>query len=87
MITVQQAIRSSSQGTVTTGMNKDAGKSTFTIKSPTPMIASQVDRMESADCFSKLGLLPELLRGIYAYGYGLWMVAIVKKGHLPVSIS
>jgi hypothetical protein len=70
-VNFQQAIRSSSQGTVTpTSLGKDAGKSTFTIKSPTPMMASQVERVESTDCFSKLGLIPELLRGIYAYGYG-----------------
>ncbi|KAF9987215.1 translation initiation factor eIF4A [Modicella reniformis] len=87
LITIQQAIRSSSQGTVTHApLNKDSNKSTFTIKSPTPMIASQVDnKMESADCFSKLGLTPELLRGIYAYG--LKMPSILQQRGIPMIMT
>ncbi|KAK3817700.1 MAG: P-loop containing nucleoside triphosphate hydrolase protein [Benniella sp.] len=85
-VNFQQAIRSSSQGTVSpTSLSKDAGKSTFTIKSPTPMMASQVERVESADCFSKLGLIPELLRGIYAYG--LKMPSILQQRGIPMIMS
>ncbi|KAG0246528.1 Eukaryotic initiation factor 4A-III [Mortierella sp. GBA43] len=80
------AVRSSSQGTITsTSTGRDTVKSTFTIKSPTPMMASQVDRMESADCFSKLGLLPELLRGIYAYG--LKMPSILQQRGIPMIMT
>ncbi|KAI8351023.1 P-loop containing nucleoside triphosphate hydrolase protein [Mortierella sp. GBAus27b] len=49
------------------------------------MMASQVDRMESADCFSKLGLLPELLRGIYAYG--LKMPSILQQRGIPMIMT
>ncbi|KAI8600997.1 hypothetical protein EDD21DRAFT_375662 [Dissophora ornata] len=81
-----QAIRSNSQGIIThppAGM--DAGKSTFTINSPKPLAAAQAEKMDSADCFSKLGLSPELLRGIYAYG--LKMPSILQQRGIPMIMT
>ncbi|KAG0014843.1 hypothetical protein BGZ80_010193 [Entomortierella chlamydospora] len=66
-----QALRSNSQGAILhPPVGKDTSKSIFTINSPKPMVTTPVEKLESADCFSKLGLIPELLRGIYAYGNG-----------------
>jgi hypothetical protein len=66
----QQAIRSATQGVIVhPPVGRDTVKSTVTVRSSViPMAAAQVEKVESADCFSKLGLIPELLRGIYAYG-------------------
>jgi hypothetical protein len=49
-------------------VGRDTVKSTFTVVAPQAQSAAQVEKVESTDCFSKLGLTPELLRGIYAYG-------------------
>ncbi|KAG0215430.1 Eukaryotic initiation factor 4A-III [Mortierella sp. GBA30] len=81
-----QALRSSSQGAILhPPVGRDTLKSTFTVKSPVPMTASQVEKTESADCFSKLGLIPELLRGIYAYG--LKMPSILQQRGIPMIMS
>ncbi|KAF9110350.1 Eukaryotic initiation factor 4A-III [Mortierella sp. AM989] len=80
------ALRSNSQGAVLhPAVGKDASKSIFTINSPKPMVAAQVEKMESADCFSKLGLIPELLRGIYAYG--LKMPSILQQRGIPMIMT
>ncbi|KAF9207297.1 Eukaryotic initiation factor 4A-III [Haplosporangium sp. Z 27] len=50
-----------------------------------PMAAAPVEKMESADCFSKLGLIPELLRGIYAYG--LKMPSILQQRGIPMIMT
>ncbi|KAF9433075.1 translation initiation factor eIF4A [Entomortierella beljakovae] len=81
-----QALRSNSQGAVLhPPVGKDTSKSTFTINSPKPMVAAQVDKIESADCFSKLSLIPELLRGIYAYG--LKMPSILQQRGIPMIMT
>ncbi|KAF9914670.1 Eukaryotic initiation factor 4A-III, partial [Lobosporangium transversale] len=81
-----QALRSNSQGVILhPSVGKDSLKSVFTINSPKPMVASQVERIESADCFSKLGLVPELLRGIYAYG--LKMPSILQQRGIPMIMT
>ncbi|KAF9158232.1 translation initiation factor eIF4A [Actinomortierella ambigua] len=48
------------------GVGRDPVHQTF--RPPQSSSATHVERVESVDCFSKLGLSPELLRGIYAYG-------------------
>ncbi|KAF9182523.1 translation initiation factor eIF4A [Haplosporangium sp. Z 767] len=81
-----QALRSSSQGAIWhPPVGRDTVKSTFTVKSPPPMVATQVEKTESADCFSKLGLIPELLRGIYAYG--LKMPTILQQRGIPMIMT
>ncbi|KAI1315455.1 Eukaryotic initiation factor 4A-III [Mortierella claussenii] len=81
------ALRTSSQGAGLhhTLNSKDSAKSFFTVNSPKPLVASQVEKMESTDCFSKLGLLPELLRGIYAYG--LKMPSILQQRGIPMIMT
>ncbi|KAG0326459.1 Eukaryotic initiation factor 4A-III [Dissophora globulifera] len=64
---------------------RDSVKSTLTTSSSKPMVAAQVEKMESADCFSKLGLIPELLRGIYAYG--LKMPSILQQRGIPMIMT
>ncbi|KAG0364955.1 Eukaryotic initiation factor 4A-III [Gamsiella multidivaricata] len=81
-----QALRGNTQGVILhPSVGKDTGKSTFSIKSPTPMVAAQVEKMETTDCFSKLGLTPELLRGIYAYG--LKMPSILQQRGIPMIMT
>ncbi|KAF9955625.1 translation initiation factor eIF4A [Mortierella alpina] len=83
---MQQALRSTSQGAILhPPVGRDTIKSTVTVKSPTPLAAAQVEKTESADCFSKLGLSPELLRGIYAYG--LKMPSILQQRGIPMIMS
>ncbi|KAF9354293.1 hypothetical protein BGX26_007897 [Mortierella sp. AD094] len=80
------ALRSSSQGAILhPPVGKDTSKSIFTINSPKPLVAAQVEKMETADCFSKLGLIPELLRGIYAYG--LKMPSILQQRGIPMIMT
>ncbi|KAF9288203.1 Eukaryotic initiation factor 4A-I [Mortierella alpina] len=81
-----QALRSTSQGVILhPPVGRDTIKSTVTVKSPMPLAAAQVEKTESADCFSKLGLSPELLRGIYAYG--LKMPSILQQRGIPMIMS
>ncbi|KAF9967805.1 translation initiation factor eIF4A [Mortierella alpina] len=81
-----QALRSTSQGAILhPPVGRDTIKSTVTVKSAAPLVAAQVEKTESADCFSKLGLSPELLRGIYAYG--LKMPSILQQRGIPMIMS
>ncbi|KAF9096362.1 translation initiation factor eIF4A [Mortierella sp. AD031] len=85
-----QALRSATQGVVIhPPVGRDTVRSTFTVKSTvstvTPMAAAQVEKVESTDCFSKLGLIPELLRGIYAYG--LKMPSILQQRGIPMIMT
>ncbi|KAG0003568.1 translation initiation factor eIF4A [Entomortierella chlamydospora] len=81
-----QALRSNSQGAILhPPVGKDTSKSIFTINSPKPMVTTPVEKLESADCFSKLGLIPELLRGIYAYG--LKMPSILQQRGIPMIMT
>ncbi|KAF9932243.1 translation initiation factor eIF4A [Linnemannia zychae] len=82
-----QAIRSATQGVVVhPPVARDTVKSTITVRSSIiPMAAAQVEKVESADCFSKLGLIPELLRGIYAYG--LKMPSILQQRGIPMIMT
>ncbi|KAF9900524.1 Eukaryotic initiation factor 4A-I [Linnemannia zychae] len=82
-----QAIRSATQGVIIhPPVGRDTVKSTINVRSSVlPMAAAQVDKVESADCFSKLGLIPELLRGIYAYG--LKMPSILQQRGIPMIMT
>ncbi|KAG0260233.1 Eukaryotic initiation factor 4A-I [Mortierella polycephala] len=81
-----QALRSSSQGAIWhPPVGRDTVKSTFTVKPHPPMAAAQVEKTESTDCFSKLSLTPELLRGIYAYG--LKMPTILQQRGIPMIMT
>ncbi|KAF9990679.1 Eukaryotic initiation factor 4A-I [Mortierella antarctica] len=81
-----QALRSTSQGAILhPPVGRDTIKSTVTVKSAAPLAATQVEKTESTDCFSKLGLSPELLRGIYAYG--LKMPSILQQRGIPMIMS
>ncbi|KAF9935702.1 Eukaryotic initiation factor 4A-I [Mortierella alpina] len=80
------ALRSTSQGAILhPPVGRDTIKSTVTVKSAAPLAATQVEKTESTDCFSKLGLSPELLRGIYAYG--LKMPSILQQRGIPMIMS
>ncbi|KAF9155714.1 Eukaryotic initiation factor 4A-I [Linnemannia schmuckeri] len=82
-----QALRTATQGMVIhPPVGRDTVKSTITVRSSViPMAAAQVEKVESADCFSKLGLIPELLRGIYAYG--LKMPSILQQRGIPMIMT
>ncbi|KAF9295721.1 translation initiation factor eIF4A [Mortierella antarctica] len=78
--------RSTSQGVILhPPVGRDTVKSTFTVVAPQAQSAAQVEKVESADCFSKLGLTPELLRGIYAYG--LKMPSILQQRGVPMIMT
>ncbi|KAG0082529.1 Eukaryotic initiation factor 4A-III [Podila epicladia] len=78
--------RSTSQGVILhPPVGRDTVKSTFTVVAPQAQSAAQVEKVESADCFSKLGLTPELLRGIYAYG--LKMPSILQQRGIPMIMT
>ncbi|KAG0321083.1 Eukaryotic initiation factor 4A-III, partial [Podila horticola] len=78
--------RSTSQGVILhPPVGRDTVKSTFTVVAPQAQSASQVEKVESTDCFSKLGLTPELLRGIYAYG--LKMPSILQQRGIPMIMT
>ncbi|KAG0046004.1 Eukaryotic initiation factor 4A-III [Gryganskiella cystojenkinii] len=81
------ALRSASQGTILhPTVGRDTLKSTVTVnKPPSPMSSSHGEKIESADCFSKLGLKPELLRGIYAYG--LEMPSMLQQRGIPMIMT
>ncbi|KAG0344394.1 translation initiation factor eIF4A [Podila humilis] len=77
--------KSMSQGAILhPPVGRDTVKSTFTVVAPQAQTA-QVDKVESTDCFSKLGLSPELLRGIYAYG--LKMPSILQQRGIPMIMT
>ncbi|KAF9129610.1 Eukaryotic initiation factor 4A-I [Mortierella sp. GBA39] len=82
-----QALRTATQGIVIhPAVGRDTVKSTITVRSSViPMAAAQVEKVESTDCFSKLGLIPELLRGIYAYG--LKMPSILQQRGIPMIMT
>ncbi|KAK5796935.1 hypothetical protein F5H01DRAFT_418812 [Linnemannia elongata] len=82
-----QALRTATQGVVIhPAVGRDTVKSTITVRSSVvPMAAAQVEKVESTDCFSKLGLIPELLRGIYAYG--LKMPSILQQRGIPMIMT
>ncbi|KAF9977508.1 Eukaryotic initiation factor 4A-III [Actinomortierella ambigua] len=61
-----QERRSGSNPVLHPGVGKDPVHQTF--RPPQSSSATHVERVDSVDCFSKLALSPELLRGIYAYG-------------------
>ncbi|KAF8931758.1 Eukaryotic initiation factor 4A-III [Haplosporangium bisporale] len=78
--------RSASQGVILhPPVGRDTVKSTFTVVAPQAQSAAQVEKVESTDCFSKLGLTPELLRGIYAYG--LKMPSILQQRGIPMIMT
>ncbi|KAG0033645.1 Eukaryotic initiation factor 4A-III [Podila clonocystis] len=78
--------RSTSQGVILhPPVGRDTVKSTFTVVAPQAQSAAQVEKVESTDCFSKLGLTPELLRGIYAYG--LKMPSILQQRGIPMIMT
>ncbi|KAG0285177.1 Eukaryotic initiation factor 4A-I [Linnemannia gamsii] len=82
-----QALRTATQGMVIhPPVGRDTVKSTTNVRSSViPMAAAQVEKGESSDCFSKLGLIPELLRGIYAYG--LKMPSILQQRGIPMIMT
>lgn len=82
-----QALRTATQGMVIhPPVGRDTVKSTITVRSSViPMAAAQVEKVDSTDCFSKLGLIPELLRGIYAYG--LKMPSILQQRGIPMIMT
>ncbi|KAG0234998.1 translation initiation factor eIF4A [Actinomortierella wolfii] len=65
------------------GVGKDPVHQTF--RPPPSSSATHVERVESVDCFSKLGLSPELLRGIYAYG--LKMPTFLQQRGIPMIMT
>ncbi|KAF9581284.1 translation initiation factor eIF4A [Lunasporangiospora selenospora] len=81
------AIRTSSQTAITpTSLGRDTVKSNYTVRSPIPSgPLAQADKTEATDCFSKLGLSPELLRGIYAYG--LKLPSILQQRGIPMIMT
>ncbi|KAG0263856.1 Eukaryotic initiation factor 4A-I [Linnemannia exigua] len=83
----QTGIRSATQGVIIhPPVGRDTVKSTITVRSSViPMAAAQVEKVDSTDCFSKLGLIPELLRGIYAYG--LKMPSILQQRGIPMIMT
>ncbi|KAG0375338.1 Eukaryotic initiation factor 4A-I [Mortierella sp. AD032] len=81
------ADRSATQGVIIhPPVGRDTVKSTITVRSSViPMAAAQVEKVDSTDCFSRLGLIPELLRGIYAYG--LKMPSILQQRGIPMIMT
>ncbi|KAK3833165.1 MAG: P-loop containing nucleoside triphosphate hydrolase protein [Linnemannia gamsii] len=84
---LQTGIRSATQGVIIhPPVGRDTVKSTITVRSSViPMAAAQVEKVDSTDCFSRLGLIPELLRGIYAYG--LKMPSILQQRGIPMIMT